>query len=88
MLLDNSWRVRLPLPFDALLACFLLQYIELVDTVFLCLRKKSTPFIHVYHHAITLQLCWTQLASETCMQSVHVHETATEVSCSPHHRAC
>ena len=46
------------------------QYIELIDTIFLCLRKKATPFIHVYHHAITLQLCWTQLASESCMQWV------------------
>jgi hypothetical protein len=48
----------------------LLQYIELADTMFLCLRKKSTPFIHVYHHAITLMLCWTQLTASTCMQWV------------------
>lgn len=46
------------------------RYVELADTLFLVLRGKSTPFIHVYHHAITLLLCWTQLTVQTCMQWV------------------
>jgi fatty acid elongase 3 len=49
---------------------YLFKYIELIDTVFLCLRHKQLAFIHVYHHAITLMLCWTQLTVGTCMQWV------------------
>lgn len=53
---------------------YIYKYIELVDTVFLCLRHKQTPFIHVYHHAITLMLCWTQLTVQTCMQWVSAQQ--------------
>jgi fatty acid elongase 3 len=49
---------------------YVFKYVELVDTVFLVLRARQTPFLHVYHHAITLCLCWTQLRVETCMQWV------------------
>lgn len=102
----------------AIYACYFLnyvfKYVELTDTVLLCLRKKQTPsvqqrkaaqrsqaattkrqadlrsaltrtglsvafvaavrvcvrFIHIYHHAITVLLCWTQLTVGTCLQWV------------------
>lgn len=49
---------------------YLLKYVELLDTVQLALRGKPTTFLHVYHHAITLVLCWTQLAARSCVQWV------------------
>jgi len=34
------------------------KYFELVDTVFLVLRKKQVPFLHWYHHCSVLLYCW------------------------------
>jgi len=47
---------------------YIFKYIELLDTILLCLRGKPTPFLHVYHHAATLVLCFTQLRSDSCVQ--------------------
>lgn len=44
------------------------KYIELIDTVFLVLRKRPIIFLHQYHHAATLVLCWVQISSGTCIQ--------------------
>ena len=41
---------------------------RLFAAVLLALRGKPTPFLHVYHHASTLALCWSQILSESCMQ--------------------
>ena len=49
---------------------YLFKWWELLDTVLLVLRKKPTPFLHVYHHSATLFLCWTQMYYESCMQWV------------------
>ena len=34
------------------------KYIELIDTVFLVLRKKPVSFLHWFHHATVLMYCW------------------------------
>jgi fatty acid elongase 3 len=47
---------------------YLLKYVELGDTALLAVRNKPTEFLHVYHHAITLVLCLTQLRGQTSLQ--------------------
>lgn len=34
------------------------KYAELLDTVFLVLRKKPVSFLHWFHHATVLMYCW------------------------------
>lgn len=47
---------------------YLMKYIELCDTILLALRGKPIIVLHIYHHAATLVLCWTQLYGETSLQ--------------------
>ena len=51
---------------------YITKYLELSDTVLLCLRGKPLPFLHVYHHAATLVLCWTQLAAKSSVQWIPI----------------
>jgi len=47
---------------------YMYKFWELFDTVLLALRGRPTPFLHTYHHAATLVLCWSQLRAKSCMQ--------------------
>lgn len=40
---------------------YLFKWYEFVDTVYLALKKKKLAFLHVYHHAFTMILCYVEL---------------------------
>lgn len=44
---------------------YLFKFYELFDTVILALKKKPLTFLHVYHHCLTLILCFTQIVGES-----------------------
>jgi len=47
---------------------YLSKMYEFIDTAILILRKKPLIFLHVYHHVITLLLCWYCLYDNLSIQ--------------------
>jgi len=47
---------------------YLSKMYEFIDTLILILRKKPLIFLHVYHHIITLALCWCMLDDKMSIQ--------------------
>ncbi|KDQ17895.1 hypothetical protein BOTBODRAFT_127773 [Botryobasidium botryosum FD-172 SS1] len=41
--------------------CYYYKYIELFDTICIVLRKRPLTFLHVYHHAAGVLICWLGL---------------------------
>ncbi|CAE6538118.1 unnamed protein product [Rhizoctonia solani] len=66
MCAEASWTPRLEFYY---MINYYIKYIELADTVFLVLKKKPLAFLHVFHHAATALLCFTQLNGRTSVVS-------------------
>ena len=49
---------------------YLSKYYELLDTVLQLLKGRPPPhfFLHVYHHAVVLQMCWLWLEYSQSLQ--------------------
>lgn len=37
------------------------KFLELLDTIFLVMMKKELLFLHVYHHTLTMALCYVEI---------------------------
>ncbi|PVU92704.1 hypothetical protein BB559_003628 [Furculomyces boomerangus] len=65
----NAWNAKLELLYYI---NYLIKWYEFIDTFLLVLKKKNTPFLHVYHHSMTMILCFTQLQGMTSVSWVPV----------------
>jgi len=67
MCADKSWTTRMEFYY---LINYAFKYLELIDTIFLALKKKPLAFLHVYHHSATALLCYSQLDGKTSISWV------------------
>lgn len=59
---EESWTPRMEFYY---MVNYYFKYLELLDTVFLALKKKPMQFLHVFHHSATALLCYSQLNGRT-----------------------
>ncbi|KXN90022.1 Putative elongation of fatty acids protein 1 [Leucoagaricus sp. SymC.cos] len=59
---EEAWTPRMEFYY---MVNYYFKYLELLDTVFLALKKKPMQFLHVFHHSATALLCFTQLNGKT-----------------------
>ncbi|KAF8622476.1 hypothetical protein AX15_006992 [Amanita polypyramis BW_CC] len=59
---EEAWTPRLEFYY---MINYYFKYLELLDTVFLALKKKPLQFLHVFHHSATALLCFSQLNGKT-----------------------
>ncbi|KAJ1849885.1 Fatty acyl-CoA elongase/Polyunsaturated fatty acid specific elongation enzyme [Coemansia sp. RSA 2703] len=64
---ERAWTQRLEVLYYL---NYLTKWLEFTDTVFLALKKKPLQFLHVYHHTLTMVLCFTQLNGLTSVSWV------------------
>ncbi|KAL1738020.1 ELO family, partial [Schizophyllum fasciatum] len=64
---EGAWTPRLEFYY---MINYYFKYIELLDTVFLALKKKPLQFLHVFHHSATALLTYSQLEGKTSISWV------------------